>query len=149
MRIRAVVLALVILGSFLAGTLVPRASTQPQTPKYLMVDYMGVDPGKEQEYLRVERELWKPIHEAYVKNGKKRWWSLYAIQFPYGTEQKYGFVTINAFDLFQQLEDPYAGFQEVLTKVHPGTKVEEFFTRTENTRRLVRGEVWTLIDHVE
>ena len=149
MRIRPFLLVLAILVSFLAGTLIPKASTQSQPPKYFLVDYMKVDPAKGQEYLSVERDLWKPIHQAYAKSGKKRWWSLYGVQFPYGTDQKYGFVTVNAFDQFQQIEEPYSDLQEVLAKLHPNMKLDQFFTRTENSRQLVQGEVWVLIDHVE
>ncbi len=149
MKIRHFALAMVIVASFLAGSLVPTASTQTKTAKYFEVDYMKVEPMKVDEYLKVERDLWKPLHQDRVKNGKVKSWSLFALQFPFGTDEKYDYVTVNAFDQFGQLEDPYAGFPELLAKVHPGVKVPDFITRTENARRLVRSEVWALVEHVE
>ncbi len=58
--------------AFFAGTLVPigsqRSSTllaqapQAKPAKYLEVDYMKVQPGKDSDYLRVEQQIWKPMH---------------------------------------------------------------------------------------
>ncbi len=149
MKLRHLMLAVVIVASFLAGTLVPTASTQSKTVKYVEVDYMKVEPGKEADYLKVEQDLWKPVHQERVKNGKLKSWSLYALQFPSGTDEKYDFVTVNVFDQFGQLENPYANAEELLAKVHPGMKLSDFINRTDSARRLVRSEVWALIDHLE
>ena len=46
--------------SFLAGTLVPVARTDTPSPKYFMVSYMKVNPGKDADYLKLEQETWKP-----------------------------------------------------------------------------------------
>ncbi len=58
--------------AFFAGTLVPigsqRSSTllaqapQAKPAKYLEVDCMKVQPGKDSDYLRVEQQIWKPMH---------------------------------------------------------------------------------------
>ena len=90
-----------------------------------------------------------PIHQEFVKNGKKRFWTFYGVRFPTGADEKYDYVTVNGFDNFAQIEQPYANFQEVLKKVYPNMKAEEFFKNTESPRRLVREEMWEVIDHVE
>ena len=89
--------------SFLAGALVPIASTDTKPAKYFQVDYMKVSPGKEADYLKVEKEMWRPLHQERIKQGLSRSWSLYALQFPSGTGEKYDYVTVNAFDQFGQL----------------------------------------------
>ncbi len=156
MSIRPLGLALIIGASFLAGTMVPSAGTQSSaTPKpsdavkYVEVSYMKVDPAKTTEYLKVEQDLWKPLHQELVKKGQVKSWTLYGVQFPSGTDEKYDFVTVNAFTQFGQLENPYADFDQVLPKIHPDMKVEDFLSRTESSRRLVRSEIWAVIDHAE
>ena len=140
---------LVAATSFLAGTLAPGVSSDTKSPKYFEVDYMKVNPGKEADYLKLEREDWKPLHQERIKAGQIRSWSLYALQFPSGTDEKYDYVTVNAFDQFGQLENPYANAQTMFARVHPGVKVNEFLDRTEKTRNLVRSEVWVLVDKAE
>ena len=59
-------LLVVIVSSFLAGTLVGtgRAQTSPRKPpKYIQVDSMKVQPANEDDYVKVEKEGWKPIHQ--------------------------------------------------------------------------------------
>jgi hypothetical protein len=135
--------------SFFVGTLVPAASTDTKAAKYFEVAYMKASPGKDADYLKIEQEMWKPLHQELIKQGMVRSWSLYGLQFPSGTAEKYDYVTVNAFDQFGQLENPYANFDKALTKVHPGVKVDDFIDRTEKARNLVRSEVWVLIDRAE
>jgi hypothetical protein len=110
---------------------------------------MKVNPGKEADYLKAEQEMSKPLHQERIKEGQVRWWYLFALRFPSGTEEKYDYVTINGFDQFGQLENPYANADKLLAKVHSGMKVDEIIDRTEKTRNLVRSEVRVLIDQAE
>jgi len=103
-----------------------QAQTDTKGPKYLLVDYMKVNPGKEGNYYRLEHDIWNPIHQEFVKSGKKRFWSFYGVRFPSGADEKYDYVTVNGFDNFAQVEAPYTSLPEVLKKVHPNTKMEEF-----------------------
>jgi hypothetical protein len=139
--------AFVAVVSFLAGTLVPVARTDTPSPKYFMVNYMKVIPG--QDPVKIEREMWKPLHQEFIKEGQFRSWAVYGLQFPSGTDEKYDYATVHAFDKFGQLENPFANFDKILAKVHPGVKVDDFINRTEKTRNLVRSEVWVLVDKAE
>src|SRR5206468_5092366 len=94
MSMRPLGLSLIIGASFLAGTMVPAAGTQSSatpTPsnavKYVEVDYMKVDPAKTTEYLKIEQDLWKPLHQELVKKGQVKSWTLYGVQFPSGTDE--------------------------------------------------------------
>jgi len=133
--------------SFLAGTFVPVAMTDTPSPKYFMVSYMKVIPG--QDPVKLEHEMWKPLHQEFIKEGQFRSWAVYELQFPSGTDEKYDYATVHAFDKFGQLENPFANFDKILAKVHPGVKADDFINRTEKTRNLVRSEVWVLVDKAE
>lgn len=133
--------------SFVAGSLTAAAYTQSQQPPLVVdVSFMKVEPGKVGEYLRLERELWKPVHQDRIRSGHMRSWSLYRVDFPYGTETPYNFVTLNVYNSSEDLERE---FVPVFEKVHRNIKIDDVFSRTLAARRLARGELWRRIDHVE
>jgi hypothetical protein len=110
--------------AFFAGALVPnggmqhaavamQVAAQPKSPKYVEIDYMKVEPGKDSDYVRLEKEIWKPLHQQRIKNGQLRSWAVYGLRFPFGTEEKYDYVTVNSYDQFAQLESPYANALQV------------------------------------
>jgi len=151
--------AITTVSAFVLGTLVGtggaqraaamQAAAQPKSPKYMQIDYMKVEPGKNNDYVHMEQDLWKPLHQQRVKNGQVRSWALYGLRFPYGTDEKYDYVTVETYDRFAQLEDPYADVGQILTKLRPNTKVEDFARQTQTNRKLVRSEVWELVDEAQ
>jgi len=152
MKTTYVWLPVVIVSSFIAGTLVPIGRAQQtlkKPPKYVEVNYMKAAPGHENEYMKLEQEQWKPIHAERIKQGKVRSWYFFEVRFPSGTESKYDFVTVNTFDQFGQMENPYGDFDQLIRKVHPGMNLDDFGSRTNKARDLVRSEVWELIDQIE
>jgi hypothetical protein len=152
MKAKYLWLPLVIVSSFIAGTLVPTGRAQQgaqKPPKYIEVDYMKATPGHENEYVKLEQEQWKPIHQERIKQGKIRSWYFFGVRYPSGSESKYDFVTVNTFDQFGQMENPYPDLDKLITKVHPGMNLDDFGSRTTKSRDLVRSEVWELIDQSE
>jgi hypothetical protein len=80
--------------AFFAGALVPnggmqhaavamQVAAQPKSPKYVEIDYMKVEPGKDSDYVRLEKEIWKPLHQQRIKNGQLRSWAVYGLRFPF------------------------------------------------------------------
>lgn len=140
---------LVILGAFLAGTVVPTVLSQSEESNYLVqVDYMKVTPGKLDEYLEVETEMWKPVHQERIKNGELVSWALYGRQFPYGTDTEYDYVTVNVYrspEVFIKGTD----YNALFSKVYPGKDVSQMLAKTDSSRRLVRGDVLYLVDRAE
>ena len=100
--------AMVLLAGLLTET---HAQTGQNPPKYRIVtlDYHKPEPGKPQEYVRMERQLWKPVHQERVNKGKITSWKLYSVNFPNGDKQEYDYVTMTEFANFADLEAPYAG----------------------------------------
>jgi len=151
--------ALATMLAFFAGALMPsggmqraaamQAAVQPKSPKYLEIGYMKVEPGKDDDYIHLEKDIWKPLHQQRIKNGQVRSWAVYGVRFPFGTEEKYDYVTISAYDQFTQLENPYAHAAESLAKLHPNMKPEDFVRQTSSARKMVRSEVWELVDEAQ
>src|SRR6185295_2351325 len=146
MRIGIPLLATATAGAFLAGSLSSAAFTQaqqPQRPSVYLVNFMKANPAKVEEYLKLERETWKPVHQERIRAGQMRSWALYGVQYPYGTSLGYDFVTI---DTYASLADAERDISALFAKVHPSTPLADIGSRTEAARSLVRGEVWSRID---
>jgi hypothetical protein len=151
--------ALATVLAFFAGALIPSGGTQsaaamqtavqPKSPKYLEINYMKVEPAKNDDYVRMEKDIWKPLHQHRIKNGQLRSWAMYGMKFPFGTDEKYDYVTFNAYDQFTQLEDPYGNAAQLLIKLHPNMKPEDLARQTNSARKLVRSEVWELVDEAQ
>lgn len=147
MRISVPFFATVVVVAIAAGALVPAAFTQaPQpAPSVYVIGFMKVDPEKVQEYLRVERDIWKPVHQERIRTGRMKSWMLYRVRFPYGTANEYDFVTVNEYPSFEDEQHPIA---EVFAKVHPSVPFEQIIGRTFGARRNIRGEVWQRLEHL-
>lgn len=141
--------------SFVAGSLTSAAfvsgqggsakgrPAQPPPPAVVEVDFMKVPPGHDDEYVRVERELWKPLHQERVRRGQLLSWGLYARQYPGGDGAEYNYVTVNVYGSFA---DADRDLTDVFERVHPKMPLDTLIQRTEHARSLVRNEVWRRLD---
>jgi hypothetical protein len=107
---------------------------------------MKVAPGQADAYLRLERETWMPIHRERIRRGQLRSWALFQVRYPYGTENEYDFVVVNAYDSLMQ-----AGLDltDVFARVHPNMPLDTLAQRTFAARNLVRGELWHRLERLE
>ena len=136
---------LLMIASFAVGGVVAAQLTDTP-PRIYVIDYMKVEPSTEDDYVEIELDWWKPVHEERIRRGDMRAWSLYRVRYPDGTAREYDFVTVNVFDTFADSEqDPFALFAET----HPDADPDTIEQRTLAARRLVRGEIWYRIDHLE
>ena len=121
----------------------PMSASSPPRPlaKYLLVDFMR---SKAANYETVERELWKPIHEDRIKNGKMLSWSLYALVLPGGTSYPYDYATVNAVSDLSAMTDMFP--DDLFKRVHPNLTLTEIGNRTGASRDLTRHELWVLVD---
>lgn len=120
-------------------------ATKP--PKYLVVNYMSVPEGRWQEYYDMETKLVKPMHAEMMKSGKGRAaWGFYSQVAPYGQEQPYDAYTVDFFNTWQDMSGGGSNFQEILQKVHPGMSQVYYNRKIEETRKLMKGEVWVRVD---
>src|SRR5262245_44614851 len=93
-------------GAFVAGTFVPVAWSQAPiqgTGEYAVLNCMKVPVGKAAEYVALERDVYKAAHQARVRDGKMKSWSLWQKRFT-GSEDACSFMTINTFNRFEDME---------------------------------------------
>lgn len=60
---------LAIAGFCLLVSIVAAAQDATDAPVYLLREYMKVEPGMEEEYLKIE-QLWKKVHQRRKDEGK-------------------------------------------------------------------------------
>lgn len=114
--------------------------------KYLEVDYMKVKPGNEGAYLETEENIWKPVHNEFIKAGSRAGWSLWSQVFPAGSASDYQFITANYFSDFKKVGS--ADYTDAFNKAHAGENMAELDSITANSRELVRSELWEILDVV-
>lgn len=120
-------------------------ATQSRTPvRFVVLDYMKVMPGKEDEYVRLEREVWKPFHQDRITNKQMVSWRLYAVPYTADTHREYDYVTANVYDNLPATEG--TGFLDTFRRLHPGSAGTTLLTQTGAARQLVRSEIWQLLD---
>jgi hypothetical protein len=112
--------------------------------KFLEVDYMKVEQGKEGEYVDAETSIWKPVHQEFIKAGSRVGWSLWGRNFPSGAGLDYQYVTVNYFSDFSKIGA--ANYNEAFAKAHAGKNLDDLFAKTNASRVLVKSELWEVID---
>lgn len=115
--------------------------------KYLVMDYMKVPQGMEYAYQMMEDEIALPIHSNRMEANQMNGWELFNLIAPGGTEYGYSFATGNYFSNLSHFEFGFT--EEIMRLSHPGTDINELNQNIDQTRDLVRSEVWELIDYAK
>lgn len=116
------------------------------TARVLVFNYFDIPEGASAgDHLRVEREIWKPVHEARHKDGKMKGWVLIDKLLPYGSADAYQHATVDLYTGIEQLlnqQNPIPYFE----KVHAGKDIEKLLAETDAAGDLIRAEVRFVLD---
>lgn len=115
--------------------------------KFYEVNYMQTPPGKEDAYVKLEKEIYKPLHKERMANGDITGWGLYSVVYPYSDSRGFNFVTANAFNNWEKMltSDYSAAFK----KAHPKGDMAKVSAETGAARKMSKTETWRLITRVE
>lgn len=113
-------------------------------PKFIQIDYMKVAPGMDGKYLSLENDVWKPVHQEFIKAGTRAGWSLWGRVYPSGYGLDYQYVTVNDFSDFSQIGK--ADYMSAFQNAHNGKDVDKLMKETNEDRELVKSELWELLD---
>jgi hypothetical protein len=115
--------------------------------KFILIDFMKVKPGMEDEYIKVEKDDWKPFHQQLVNENKMSSWALWGRVFPGGAAVDHDYVTSNAYATYEQMGN--INYAETFKKANPSKDVQASFDRASKARDQVRSELWELIDSLQ
>ncbi|MCW0484189.1 hypothetical protein [Gaoshiqia sediminis] len=118
----------------------------PGSNQYLQVNYMKVKPGVEGQYVETEQQVWKPVHQEFIKAGTRSGWCLWQAAFPGGANLPYQFLTIDYLPDFSKIG--MADYTDAFLKAHPGKDVSLLTQNTSQSRTLVRSELWEKMDAI-
>jgi hypothetical protein len=147
-RLVPALLSLVSVGSLLLdapATDAQQASQSSVPVRFVVLDYMKVAPGKEDEYVRLEREVWKPVHQERIKNKRMVAWELYAVPYTAYPQRQYDYVTVNVYESLAATDDQ-SGMEALFRRVHAGKDASRLLAQTGEARQVARAEVWRLLD---
>lgn len=101
---------------------------------------------KSQDYLSVEKDMWLPMHQELVNQGKKNSWALYGVL--YGDRSNCDYYVIESYRGEEQLSKANDSLGEIFNKVHHGQNIDEAMEKTESSRDMVSTSLWMNIDTV-
>ncbi len=111
---------------------------------YIQVDFMKVKPGNDNMYIDVETKVWRPVHQQFINDGARVGWSLWQTVFPTGSGLEYQYATTNFISDFSKIGA--ADYNGAFSKVHSGKNIDKLMEETNNSRELVRSELWRVVD---
>ena len=130
------------------NTLSASADSSNKQSKYVSMDYMKVVPGKSPDYLMLEDEIAKPIHEERMEQNIMNGWEVYSLITPGGVEYGYNFATGNFYDELKHLEYGFTN-KVIIQAMGENADIPELFNTINTTRDLVKSELWKLVSATE
>ncbi len=119
-----------------------------KTTKIAVWNYFSSPAGKTRaDHIKMENDIWKPIHAARVKDGTMMGWVLLGLELPFGANQPYNMATIDLYTDMSQYLAPW--FEPYFKKIHPGQEIPELMKQTNAATTLVKGEVRMIIDRLD
>jgi len=106
---------------------------------YLKVDYFKAEGSDISEYLDVELNLWKELHQERYNRGIIKSWDFYQVVAG-AVDSDYNYVAINVFDDFSMID--YFDLESIIQSVYPEMDPDELMERTRNSREVIRTEIW-------
>lgn len=111
----------------------------PTEPKYVEVDFMKPAAGKFADYVKSERETWKPVHQQRIKLGGLSGWSISEKMLPAGDKEGYDVITTNGYDsLPMMLNTQYI---QAFKTVWPKMDINKVVTDAGNMRTMVKSDI--------
>ena len=133
---------------FAIGTLVPirRTHAQDNTSNrtYYVVDYMKSRPG--QDPFKMERDLWKPLHQDRLKNGNIMSWAVMAPVL--AGPHNYDYITVTGYRSMEAYSKPGMSMQSLAEKIWGKDKLQSSMTQTVQARDMLGSEMYAVVDSV-
>lgn len=118
-----------------------------QNNKYFVYQYVKVPAAMENEYLKLEMEVWKKIHKARIDKGLLDGWFLYRVISPNGSKTEYNFVLTLQYNDAEKLAGHFESFGVDYTDILNNQEVA-FALKTPELRDQVYEEVWQTEDEL-
>ena len=119
------------------------AQTEASPSLYVSVDCMK---STAMDYEQIEKEIWQPMHQHLVDQGKRAGWALYRVM--YGDRSRCDYYTVTTYRGEDQLNSE-PGYGDAFQAVHPDKDIDNVMEMTLASRKQVSTELWMLVDRTE
>ncbi len=116
---------------------------QDEDPLYVAVSCMK---SSAPDYEQMELEVWQPVHQWLVNEGKRESWALYRVVF--GDRSKCDYYTAETYRGKSQL-NAFADYAEAFAAVHRRKDAAALGAKTMASREQVSTELWVQVDQTE
>src|SRR6476659_3225958 len=124
-----------------------RSAAAAKQPTYMVVEFMKVPDGKEDAWLKLERENWKPTHALRVKEGLIQSWSVIAQTIPGDESNGPVFATVTSFRGWP--DQTKTDWGAMLRKANPKSDGAALEQQTAAARKIVRSEIWQVLEQTD
>ncbi|MEO1448986.1 MAG: hypothetical protein AAFV07_05620, partial [Bacteroidota bacterium] len=121
----------------------PNLSAQEQG--YEVVEYMKVLPGQRDNYLAAEK-IWRKIHQHRLEQGKIRFWYIFQVLSPGGTDTEYDYMVVTGYKNWDAIEELRLNWRENMPEMTEDDIA--VLQNTGKTRNLVKREIWRTHDRL-
>jgi len=111
---------------------------------YLAVNYMKT--ANLDGWLKLEKELWKPVAEQMVKDGVTSGWSLNIRALGLNSDLPWQGVTVDIFPNWDAVFKNDPQFADRVKKVHPDKDLNAMFEQFGKARTMVKSELYAIDD---
>ena len=111
---------------------------------YLAVNYMKT--ANLDAWLKLEKELWKPISEQMVKDGVTSGWSLNTRALGLNSDLPWQGVTVDVYPNWDAVFKGDPQFVDRIKKVHPDKELNAMFDQFGKARTMVKSELYAVDD---
>ncbi len=115
--------------------------------RYQIFNSMKIKPGvDESEYVRLEKEYWKPVHTERIRRNAMFGWGLYTMIIPGGTERNYHWGTIDFYHNFKDylVEESTS----IMNSLYGPENAAKYVEETISKRDLLKAEIRELLDYM-
>ncbi len=92
--------------------------------RLFVFNYFSIPEGKTgDDHKKVKMDIWRPIMEARVKDGKMKGWGFLNLELPFGASMPYSQATVDGYTGMEQMLEPW--FDNYFKKVHSGKEMKK------------------------
>ena len=106
----------------------------------IVVNYMDVKAGMGDEYVKMETEVFKPVHAASQKAGELIDWSVWQRVLPYGSSFDHNYLTVDVWGSYKKMAN--ANMEAAWKEVYPDKSPADVYSKMADTRDLLKAEIW-------
>jgi hypothetical protein len=124
--------------------------TDIQTGDIQKGDYMFVNHMKVHDFptwMEMERSIWKPMAEAWIKEGSQRAWLVNRAILPGGDDRKYQAITLDVYPSWEATFKPRPT-EKMFKQIHPDKNMTQVFEKLGKSRSLAVRQLMVVEDKI-